>query len=75
MPSKPAIHTVKTESGWANITEGASRHFGSASTKAEAEKAGRASAARRKTEHISHRADGTIGERRSYGNDPYPPAG
>jgi Uncharacterized protein conserved in bacteria (DUF2188) len=75
MPAKPAIHTVKTDSGWANITEGAARHFGSASTKAEAEQIGRTSAARRQTEHISHKADGTIGERRSYGNDPYPPAG
>lgn len=65
MSAKPAIHTVKTETGWANITEGASRHFGSAPTKAEAEKIGRASAERRRTEHISHRSDGTIGERRS----------
>jgi Uncharacterized protein conserved in bacteria (DUF2188) len=75
MAKKPAIHTIPTSDGWANRTEGAERTFGSAPTKAEAEALGRASAERRGTEHISHRKDGTIGERRSYGNDPYPPAG
>ncbi len=29
--------------------------------------------AREKTEHLIHKKDGTIGERNSYGNDPYPP--
>jgi len=33
----------------------------------EAERLGRASAERRHAEHISHRTDGTIGERRNYG--------
>lgn len=75
MGKKPAVHTVKTDDGWANVTEGAGRHFGGAPTKAEAEATGRASAERRGVEHISHRTDGTIGERRSYGNDPHPPKG
>jgi hypothetical protein len=26
-------------------------------------------------EHALHNADGTIGEKHSYGNDPYPPSG
>lgn len=75
MAKKPAIHTVQTDDGWANRTEGADRRFGSAPTKADAEKIGRESAKRRGVEHISHREDGTIGERRSYGNDPHPPRG
>ena len=75
MARKPAIHTVKSDDGWINRTEGASRGFDPAPTKAEAEAAGREAAERRGVEHISHRVDGTIGERRSYGNDPHPPKG
>lgn len=72
---KPAIHTVPHGDGWANRTEGATRVFGVAPTKDAAEQIGRDSARGRHAEHISHRRDGTIGERRSYGNDPYPPKG
>jgi hypothetical protein len=72
---KPAVHTVPYQGGWANITEGASRHFGVRPTKAAAESVGRDSARGRGAEHMSHRSDGTIGERRSYGGDPYPPRG
>jgi hypothetical protein len=75
MGKKPAVHTVKSADGWVNRTEGAERGFGGAPTKAEAESTGRQSAARRGVEHISHRVNGTIGERRSYGNDPHPPEG
>ncbi|MCW2995667.1 MAG: hypothetical protein JWQ18_3162 [Conexibacter sp.] len=75
MSRKPAIHTVPHDGGWANRTEGASRVFGAAPTKAEAEQIGRDSARARQTEQMSHRRDGTIGERRSYGNDPSPPKG
>jgi hypothetical protein len=75
MARKPAIHTVPHGDGWANRTEGASRVFGVAPTKAEAEGIGRATARARGTEQLSHRVDGTIGERRSYGDDPHPPRG
>ncbi len=75
MPRKPAIHTVKTPEGWINRTEGAQRGFGSALTKARAEQIGREAATRREVEHISHRVDGSFGERRSYGSDPSPPRG
>lgn len=71
----PPIHTVPHGDGWANRTEGAGRVFGTAPTKAEAEQIGRESAENRRTEQISHRRDGTIGERRSYGNDDFPPKG
>lgn len=43
--------------------------------KTDAEKAARKTARRERTEQISHRRDGTIGERRRYGNDPHPPPG
>ncbi len=75
MAKKPAIHTVKTDDGWINRTEGSQRGFGPAPTKSEAEAIGRDTAERRGVEQISHRVDGTIGERRSYGNDPHPPKG
>lgn len=32
-------------------------------------------ARRDKVEHLIHRKDGSIGDRNSYGNDPYPPKG
>jgi hypothetical protein len=76
MAKKPAVHTVQDpDGGWINRTEGSERGFGRAPRKSDAEQIGRESAMRRGAEHISHRRDGTFGERRSYGNDPYPPKG
>ena len=75
MASKKPVHTIPYKGQWANRTERASRVFGVAPTKSQAEQVGRASARQRQTEHISHRRDGTIGERRSYGGDPFPPRG
>lgn len=75
MPAKPAIHTVPVDGGWANEVEGVKRRGPTFATKKEADAAGRERARRDKTEHISHRRDGTIGDRRSYGSDPIPPAG
>lgn len=76
MTRKPAIHTVPDgNGGWINRTEGSERGFGAAERKADAEQIGRESARTRQTEQMSHRKDGTIGERRSYGGDPYPPKG
>ncbi|MBN9622465.1 MAG: DUF2188 domain-containing protein [Actinobacteria bacterium] len=76
MARKPAIHTVPDgDGGWINRTEGSDRGFGRTDRKSEAEQIGRESAQRRGVEQISHRRDGTIGERRSYGNDPFPPKG
>lgn len=76
MARKPAIHTVPDgNGGWINRTEGATRGFGPSDRKADAEQVGRDAARQRQVEHLSHRKDGTIGERRSYGNDPHPPKG
>jgi hypothetical protein len=69
------VHTVpdKDGLGWANKQGGEviSRHH----TKDNAEDAGRQEAKRDEAEHFIHRKDGTIGERNSFGNDPYPPKG
>lgn len=68
MSRKPAVHTVPHGDGWANRTEGASRVFGSAPTQAEAARNGQESARGRGVEWMGHRVNGTIGERRSYGD-------
>lgn len=68
------IHTVHRNGIWINEIEGegeATRH----STKDEAVDRGRALARRRRTEHVIHNLDGTIAQRNSYGNDPFPPRG
>jgi hypothetical protein len=50
--------------------EGSSRVLDRGSRKAEVQKAGRERARRHRVEHIIKNADGTIGERNSYGKDP-----
>ncbi len=75
MSKTPEVHTVPHDDGWANRRAGADRVSKIFDTKAEAQDAGRDTAKRENTEHIIHKKDGTIGERNSYGNDPYPPAG
>jgi hypothetical protein len=72
MSRTPAVHAVLYKGGWANRTEGSSRVR---PTKSAAESVGRDSARNRGVEQMSHRRDGTIGERRSYGPDPHPPRG
>lgn len=75
MPRKPPVHTVPHGDGWANRREGAKSVSRTFETKAPAEKAGRETARRDKTEHLIHNRDGQISERNSYGNDPNPPRG
>ena len=75
MSKKPPVHTVRRGDGWANRREGSDRVSKVYPTKKEAQQAGRATAKREGTEHLIHKRDGTIGERNSYGNDPYPPRG
>lgn len=68
------VHTVHKEGIWVVEVEDEgelSRH----QTKEEAVLAGREAARARQTEHVIHHIDGTIAERNSYGNDPYPPPG
>ena len=75
MAEKKNVHTVPTESGWANKREGSQRAMNKYLTKAEAQAAGRIAAKKDGVEHLIHKKDGTIGERNSYGNDPHPPKG
>jgi len=75
MAKKPPVHTVPHGNGWANRREGSDRVSKTFPTKSDAQAAGRETARNDKTEHVIHKKDGTIGERNSYGNDPYPPKG
>jgi hypothetical protein len=65
------VHTVHKDGAWANTIEGLDQSVpGTHQTKEAAVAAGRDEAIRRKTEHVIHNEDGTIGERNSYGGDP-----
>lgn len=75
MTKKPPVHTVPHGDGWANRREGADRVSKTFKTKAEAAEQGRNTAKTDKTEHFIHKKDGTIGEKNSYGSDPFPPPG
>ena len=75
MSKKPPVHTVPHGDAWANEREGSDRVSKTFDTKQEAQKAGRETARREKTEHVIHNRDGKISEKNSYGNDPYPPKG
>jgi len=71
------IHTVyrSATADWANEVEGNDRASSVHDTKVEAVKRGRELARNAQTEHVIHNVDGTISERNSYGNDPFPPKG
>jgi hypothetical protein len=73
--SKKNVHTVTHEGGWANRREDSDRVSKIFPTKEAAEQAGRETAKREGVEHLIHKRDGQIGERNSYGNDPFPPPG
>jgi hypothetical protein len=65
------VHTLRTEGRWRNEIEGRDGSgLESYATNEEAVAAGRAEAQRRQTDHVVHRADGSIEDRNSYGNDP-----
>ena len=67
------VHTVHREDGWINTVEGADEKpllEDVYETKEEAVVAGQMEAHRRRTEHVIHNEDGSIGERNSYGGDP-----
>ena len=65
------VHTVHKDGAWANTIEGEDQSLsGTHQTKEATVAAGREEAIRRKTEHVIHNQDGSIGERNSYGGDP-----
>ena len=67
------VHTVPAPAGpgWWNKLDGKvlSRHR----LKENAVETGREIARRMAVEHTIHLSDGSIGEKNSYGNDPFPP--
>ena len=69
-PSNAAIHTAKAESGWEVQQEGRSTPIAEFPTKVEAQAAGREIAKDAGTDHIVHKADGTVAEERHYGDKP-----
>ena len=73
--SDPNVHTVPRGDGWANELESSTSVLARFDTKVGAVTAGLDSASAAKVEHALHNADGTIGGKHSYGNDPYPPSG
>ena len=75
MPKQGDVHVVYTKGGkaWRVEVIGNKRPSGTHATKPPAVAQGRQLASRSKSELVIHKQDGKIGERRSYGNDPFPP--
>ncbi|ARV64089.1 DUF2188 domain-containing protein [Corynebacterium glutamicum] len=73
--TKRNITTVRTEDGWGNRRDNASRLSKSFDTQSEAIAAAKVTAQREKLEHRIQGRDGKIREANSYGNDPHPPKG
>lgn len=71
--TKKGTHVVPRDDGWAVKKEGASRASKNFTTQADAVKYAKEKAQKEKAELYVHRRDGTICERKSYGNDPFPP--
>jgi len=73
--SKKSNHVVpsKKDGGWAVKKAGAVRASKKFGTKSEAVKYARELSRSEHSELYIHRQDGTIQDRNSYGNDPFPP--
>lgn len=73
--SKRSNHVVpsKKSGGWAVKKAGSSRASKAFSKKNDAVKYGRQLSRKEKAELYIHKKDGSIQNRNSYGNDPFPP--
>lgn len=71
--TKSNQHVVPYNNDWAVRGEGNSRVTSVHSTQGEAIDAARDIAINNRGEVVIHRPDGTIRDKDSYGNDPYPP--
>mgnify|MGYP001796447843 CR=1 FL=1 len=71
--ARKSNHVVPSSQGWSVKKSGASRASRSFGTKEEAVKYGKTISRGEKTEQYIHKKDGTIQNRNSYGNDPFPP--
>ncbi len=69
-------HVVpNSQGGWSVRSAGAARAARTFPTQGEAMEYGKTLAKASNSELYIHRKDGTIRDKRSYGNDPYPPKG
>lgn len=73
MSKKATNHVVPSTSGWAVKKSGATRASRTFDTQKEAIEYGSELSKSEKTELYIHKENGMIRERKSYGNDPYPP--
>ncbi len=69
------IHVVKNGDIWKVKQENSMRSSGNFGTQKDAFQRAREIAKKNGQEVIIHRPDGTIRDKHSYGNDPYPPIG
>ena len=73
--ARKAVHITPSGGNWKVRTAGSERAVKITSTQAEAIQIGRRIATNQKSELIVHRANGTIRQKDSFGNDPFPPKG
>jgi hypothetical protein len=73
--ARKSVHTVPRANGRGNLSARRGRVGKIYSTKAAAQKVGRAQATRNGVDHVIHNRNGRIGESNSYGSDPFPPKG
>ncbi len=73
MASKQAIHVVKNGNQWQVKREGSNTPISNHQTQATAETAGRRLAKVERTELVTHRPNGQIRDKDSYGKDLCPP--
>lgn len=74
MPSK-SQHVVPGKDGWRVVRSGALRASSVHATQKDAVATARTIARREKSELYIHGSDGRIRERKTYGDDPFPPKG
>jgi preprotein translocase subunit YajC len=73
--ARKSIHIVPHSGDWAVTRGGQQGTIATAQTQAQAIEIGKQVAKAERDELFIHRPDGTIRERNSYGNDPFPPKG
>ena len=73
--AKKNVHVVPKNGNWAVKTENSERPVKITTTQEEAIERAKEIAKNNQSELFIHRKNGTIRERNSYGNDPYPPEG
>lgn len=64
------VHVVPSDGRWAVKLEGQKTHLSQHRTQTAAENAGRPVARAQRSELVTHRADGRIRDKDSYGHDP-----